>query len=281
MPFFVTMNTLTIDEIIGLSLAEDIGTGDLTTESLNIQGKEAEAEIIAKQDGILAGIDIAIKVFKTVNSKVVCIKNARDGEFIKKNNRVLSIKGKNTSLLKAERVALNFLQRMSGIATITRQFVDKVSNTGVEILDTRKTTPLLRELEKYAVRMGGGYNHRMGLYDAILIKENHIKSVGSITEAIKRIRSRNANLFIEVEVKNLNELKEAIEQKVGRIMLDNMSISEIKEAVRIVGGTVELEISGGVNIKDVKKLAKTGVNYISVGALTHSYNSLDFSMLFK
>jgi len=181
--------------------------------------------------------------------------------------------------LKAERVALNFLQRLSGIATLTRKFVDATKDTNAKILDTRKTTPLLRELEKYAVRMGGGYNHRMGLYDAVLIKDNHIAAVGSVTQAVKRIRKAIPDAFIEVEIKNLEELEEAIDNKVDRIMLDNMDSEAIRRAVKIVNRQVELEASGGINLENVKEIAGTGVDYLSVGAITHSYQSCDFSLI--
>ncbi|MBC8313101.1 MAG: carboxylating nicotinate-nucleotide diphosphorylase [Candidatus Cloacimonetes bacterium] len=275
------MKKLSVEKIIELSLLEDIGSGDITTVGISASEKEISAKIIAKQDGILAGIDIVCKIFKTVDSKITCSKNAQDGDFIRNEDEVLVLNGMSSSLLKGERVALNFLQRMSGIATLTRKFVDKISHTNAKILDTRKTTPLLRELEKYSVKIGGGYNHRMGLYDAVLIKENHIESAGSISKAVTQIINKNPDIFIEVEVKNLSELKKVLDLKVDRIMLDNMSITKILQAVEITNGRVELEISGGINLNTIRKFAETGVDYISIGMLTHSYKSLDFSMLFK
>lgn len=281
MPFFILMKKLSVEKIIELSLLEDIGSGDITTVGISASEKEISAKIIAKQDGILAGIDIVCKIFKTVDSKITCSKNAQDGDFIRNEDEVLVLNGMSSSLLKGERVALNFLQRMSGIATLTRKFVDKISHTNAKILDTRKTTPLLRELEKYSVKIGGGYNHRMGLYDAVLIKENHIESAGSISKAVTQIINKNPDIFIEVEVKNLSELKKVLDLKVDRIMLDNMSITKILQAVEITNGKAELEISGGINLNTIRKFAETGVDYISIGMLTHSYKSLDFSMLFK
>lgn len=275
------MKKLSVEKIIELSLLEDIGSGDITTVGISASEKEISAKIIAKQDGILAGIDIVCKIFKTVDSKITCSKNAQDGDFIRNEDEVLVLNGMSSSLLKGERVALNFLQRMSGIATLTRKFVDKISHTNAKILDTRKTTPLLRELEKYSVKIGGGYNHRMGLYDAVLIKENHIESAGSISKAVTQIINKNPDIFIEVEVKNLSELKKVLDLKVDRIMLDNMSITKILQAVEITNGKAELEISGGINLNTIRKFAETGVDYISIGMLTHSYKSLDFSMLFK
>lgn len=273
------MEKLDTKEIIKYSLAEDVGTGDITTDNLNISDKIANAVVLAKQDCIIAGIDVAIRVFNTVDPDIQSTKRNSDGDYVEKDARVLLLRGSISSLLKAERVALNFLQRLSGIATLTRKFVEATKGTNAKILDTRKTTPLLRELEKYAVRMGGGYNHRMGLYDAVLIKDNHITAVGSITQAVKTIRDVLPNTFVEVEVKNLEELQEAIDNKVDRIMLDNMNPETIRKAVKITNKKVELEVSGGINLENVKEVAATGVDYISVGALTHSYQSCDFSLL--
>lgn len=273
------MEKLDTKEIIKYSLAEDVGTGDITTDNLNISHKIADAVVLAKQDCIIAGIDVAIRVFNTVDPDIQSTKRNSDGDYVEKDARVLLLRGSISSLLKAERVALNFLQRLSGIATLTRKFVEATKGTNAKILDTRKTTPLLRELEKYAVRMGGGYNHRMGLYDAVLIKDNHITAVGSVTQAVKTIRDALPNTFVEVEVKNLEELQEAIDNKVDRIMLDNMNPETIRKAVKITNKKVELEVSGGINLENVKEVAATGVDYISVGAITHSYQSCDFSLL--
>jgi len=273
------MGKLDTKEIIKYSLAEDVGTGDITTDNLNISHKIADAVVLAKQDCIIAGIDVAIRVFNTIDPDIQSTKRNSDGDYVEKDARVLLLRGSISSLLKAERVALNFLQRLSGIATLTRKFVEATKGTNAKILDTRKTTPLLRELEKYAVRMGGGYNHRLGLYDAVLIKDNHITAVGSITQAVKTIRDALPNTFVEVEVKNLEELQEAIDNKVDRIMLDNMDPEAIRKAMKITNKKVELEVSGGINLENVKEVAATGVDYISVGAITHSYQSCDFSLL--
>jgi nicotinate-nucleotide pyrophosphorylase (carboxylating) len=273
------MEKLDTKEIIKYSLLEDIGTGDITTDNLSISHKIADAVVLAKQDCILAGMDVAIQVFTTVDSDIKFTRKNRDGDFVKQGTTVLELRGNICSILKGERVALNFLQRLSGIATLTRKFVTATEKTKARILDTRKTSPLLRELEKYAVRMGGGYNHRMGLYDAVLIKDNHITAVGSITQAVNQIRNANPNTFIEVEVKNLEDLKEAIDNKVDRIMLDNMDLEMIGKAVKITNKQIELEVSGGINLENVKEVAATGVDYISVGAITHSYKSCDFSLL--
>lgn len=193
----------------------------------------------------------------------------------------MRVEGRPASILQAERTALNFLQRMSGVATVTRRMVDKISGTKARLLDTRKTTPLLRDLEKYSVRVGGGYNHRQGLFDMIMLKENHLRAAGGITPAVAKIKSQNATYKIEVEVTNQEELAEAVAAKVDRVMLDNMSLKEIRASVKAFKNKVELEVSGGINEENILTYAKTGVQFISSGALTHSYKSLDISLLFK
>lgn len=274
-----------ISDIIKQALKEDIGNGDITTNSIIPKSAFIRAEIIAKDSGIIAGLDAAKQVFQELNKNISFRKKVRDGELVKKGMVIAEIKGNARAILAAERVALNFLQRLSGIATLTARFVKlagikKGRTEGVKILDTRKTTPLMRELEKYAVKAGGGKNHRFGLYDAILIKDNHIEAAGSITEAVKK--ANRAKKAIEVEVKNLKEVREALNAGVGRLLLDNMGIKDIKKAVKLVKEKgkrkIKLEVSGGVNLNTIKAIAGTGVDYVSIGALTHSAKALDLSL---
>lgn len=268
-----------IQDIIETALAEDIGSGDITTKATVEAHKEGEADIVAKEDIIVAGILVAEAVFRTVDEKLVFKAGVNDGDNVKKGKTLATVSGKISSILTAERVALNFLQRLSGVATLTRQYVDKVKGFKIKILDTRKTTPGLRILEKYAVRMGGGFNHRFGLCDAVLIKDNHIAAVGSIQEAIFRARENAPkDMLIEVETTNLDEVKEAVIAGADVIMLDNMKPSLMKKAVKIVGKTVLVEASGGVTLKNVRAIAETGVDFISVGALTHSARAVDISL---
>ena len=272
---------MSIEEIIKKSLEEDIGYKDVTTANLKLKHTDVTADFIAKDDGIIAGIYIAKRVLYCVDPDVKFTIFKEDGSMVKIGDKIASVTGNATSILKAERVALNFLQRLSGIASLTNKFVKEIKGYHSKILDTRKTTPLLRELEKYAVKTGGGYNHRFGLYDMVMLKENHIRSVGSITKAVALIRENDVTHKIEVEVTNIRELKEAVKTKVDRAMLDNMSLEDIKNAVNLFGDKIELEASGNVNLKTVRKIAETGVHYISSGALTHSYKSLDISLLFR
>ncbi len=270
-----------IDEIIRYAIKEDLGYGDITTDNLNLENKIIEADFIAKQDGILAGIFLIKKIFGFIDATIEINILKNDGEPIKKGQIFATIKGAASSILKAERVTLNFIQRLSGIATLTNKFTKKIKNYKVKILDTRKTTPLLRELEKYAVKVGGGYNHRFGLFDMILIKENHIRSAGSITNAVKLIKEKDVIHKVEVEVTNLDELTEAVQAGADRAMLDNMSINDMKKAVKMYKDKIELEASGNVTLDTVEDIAKTGVHFISSGAITHSYKSLDISLLFR
>lgn len=275
------MNQDRLNSLIETALREDIPSGDVTSESIISFDSTSRAEIVSKEDGILAGIDIAEEVFLKLDSSIKFTKLKKDGEKIFYGDRIARIEGNSISLLKGERTALNFLQRLNGIATTTSEFVDKLSGTHTQILDTRKTTPGLRELEKYAVRMGGGKNHRMSLSDMILIKDNHLQLVGSIADAVKKARKKvGKNFKIEVETTSLEEVKEALESGADLIMLDNMSIEAMKEVVKFVGRRVPLEVSGNVDLNRIKKLASLGVDYISVGGLTHSYRSLDISMEF-
>jgi nicotinate-nucleotide pyrophosphorylase (carboxylating) len=279
--FFLRKFIVRIKKLINHALFEDIGTGDITTDYLELPKKNVSAYLISKEEGVLCGLTIALAVFSEVDISIKSIAYKKDGDFIKKGDTIAKIEGYSSSILQGERVALNFLQRLSGIATLTREFVEKIKPYKAKLLDTRKTTPLLRELEKYAVRTGGGLNHRFGLYDMILIKENHILVSGSITKAVKKVREQNTSYRVEVEVANHNELEEAVNCNVDRVMLDNMSIKQIREAVEAYSGRVELEASGNVNLKTINEIASTGVDYISCGAITHSYKSLDMSLLIK
>ncbi len=270
-----------IDEIIKEALSEDIGTGDISTQSLDLDAVYSTAYMIAKAEGIVAGTDIARRVFRAVDPELKITLYRKDGDSVAPKDEIMRIEGRASSILMGERTALNFIQRMSGIATKTNQIVKAVEGSSIRILDTRKTTPLLRELEKYAVRTGGGYNHRFGLYDMILLKENHIRAAGGITEAVKRVKLHNTTYKIECEVTNLTELAEAVEAGVDRVMLDNMKLSEVRAAVKKFGKKVELEVSGGIDEVSAVTYAKIGVHFISSGALTHSFKSLDISLLFK
>ncbi len=272
---------MNIDEIVKLSLEEDLGHGDITTDYLEVENSNSTAFMIAKQDGVLAGIDVAIKVFHTIDSDLKIIIYKKDGDWVIKGDDILKIEGNTSNILKAERVALNFLQRLSGIATQTRTYVNELDGLNTKLLDTRKTTPLLRNLEKYAVKIGGGYNHRFGLYDMIMIKENHIRAANGIASAVKKIKLRNTAYKIEVEVTNLEELEQAVNAGADRALLDNMTIEDMKKAVKKFKHNIELEASGNVTIENIKKIAETGVDYISSGSLTHSYKSMDISLLFK
>jgi len=269
----------TIREIVKRALAEDLGEGDITSIFTIPKNINALGIIVAKERGVLAGTMVAEQVFKVVDKNTKITFHKQDGERFITGNIIADIQGKAVSLLAAERVALNFLQRLCGIATLTRKYVLQVKGTGAKILDTRKTTPGIRILEKYAVRMGGGYNHRMGLYDQILIKDNHINLGGGIKNVLNKVKNIDSGkIFIEIEVRNIRQLKQALSYDIERIMLDNMSIEDIKKAVKIVNNKCELEVSGNVGLDNVRRIAKTGVDYISVGALTHSYRSIDLSM---
>lgn len=268
---------LNLDEIIKFALEEDRAFNDVTTSFLVPEDVEGKAFAYAKSNGVMAGGWVAEKVFLTVDPELKFKILKADSEEFRKGDRLFEVEGRLASILKAERTALNFIQRMCGIATMTRKFVERVKGTGARIMDTRKTTPLLRLLEKYAVKAGGGENHRFDLEEMVIIKENHIKAVGSFREAIKRAKA--SKKFIEVEVTNLEELKIALEEKVDRVMLDNFSLQDIKKAVEIAKGRVELEASGGVTLDNVREIALTGVDMISVGALTHSFKSADISLL--
>jgi nicotinate-nucleotide pyrophosphorylase (carboxylating) len=271
-----------IDSIIRNALQEDIGTGDVTTLATIEPGTMARAELVAKEDFVLAGIDVARRVFQTLDATVAFEKLSGDGLNVRRGEVFAWLRGEAAVLLQGERVALNLLQRMSGIATLTARFVHEVEGTGATIVDTRKTMPGLRVLDKYAVRMGGGRNHRTSLYDGVLIKENHVAAAGGITTAVSRARERVPHtLKIEVETRNLEEVAEAVNAGADILLLDNMDNATLRQAVELVAGRARTEASGGVNLETVRGIAETGVDLISVGALTHSVRAADISMLFQ
>ncbi len=278
------LKILAIDPIVKAALKEDVGSKDLTTSAVIPKNLIIKADVAFKQKGVLCGIEIAERVFRLVDENLRFLPVAQDGEWIETGREIAYIEGLASSILIGERTALNFISHLSGIATRTREFVEKVKNTPVKILDTRKTTPNLRVLEKYAVRTGGASNHRIGLYDQVLIKDNHLRILRS--EAMSDIvnRAREGVLkktIVGIEVKNLMELKEALKTNVDYILLDNMSVDLVKEAVVLkkkTGSKIELEVSGGVNFDNVLAYAQTGVERISVGALTHQVSSIDVSL---
>lgn len=268
-----------LETLIRTALEEDIGSGDITTSCTVPPGFKGKGLIVAKEPLVLAGIDVARQVFWSVERKLKVKLPLKDGGRANEGDIVLEVAGDLAAILMAERTALNFLQRLSGIATLTRAFVNKVAGTRVRILDTRKTTPGYRFLEKAAVRVGGGYNHRFGLYDGVLIKDNHIAAAGSIREAVKAaVESRTHTLRVEVEVETLDQLAEAIAAGADVVMLDNMDLETMAEAVRQTKGKIPLEASGGITLDNVREVAATGVDLISIGALTHSVRAVDMSM---
>lgn len=260
------------------ALDEDIGPGDVTTNSIVPAGAMLRCEIVAKQDGIVAGLGVAETVLLLLDERIRFRAAVSEGSHVAKSSVLAHASGSARALLTGERTALNFLGRMSGIATLTGQFVDAVAGTGTTILDTRKTAPGLRTLDKLAVRLGGGQNHRTGLYDMVLIKDNHIDFAGSLPEAVRRVRSAAPNLEIEVEVRTLEDVRQALELDVNRILLDNMSIDMMRAAVKMNASRAKLEASGNVTLDTVRQIAKTGVDFISIGALTHSPKVFDVSL---
>jgi nicotinate-nucleotide pyrophosphorylase (carboxylating) len=269
-----------ISDCIKCALAEDIGPGDVTTNAIVPARASLRGRIIAKQDGIVAGLQVAKQVFHFLNDDIAFVAKQQDGSSVTHGTVLAELEGPARALLTGERTALNFLGRMSGIATLTRQFVDAVAGTKAVILDTRKTAPGLRTTDKLAVRLGGGQNHRTGLYDMVLIKDNHIDFAGSITNAVQRVRASETQLEIEVETRTLENVREALALGVKRILLDNMSHEMMREAVSICAGRAKLEASGNVTLDNVLEVAGTGVDYISVGALTHSPRVFDVSLKF-
>lgn len=267
---------------ISTALKEDVKTGDITTKATISKSKKAVGKFLVKADGIIAGLEIAKAVFKSIDPKIKFELKINDGSKVKYGDVAAIVSGRAQSLLTAERTALNFLQRMSGIATSANNYFEKVKHTKAKVIDTRKTVPGLRTLDKLAVKLGGCANHRIGLYDMFLIKDNHIEVAGSITKAVeacvKYNKKHRTKFKIEVETKNLKEVEEALTTKADIIMLDNFEIDEMKKAVKIINGKCKVEASGGVNLDTVKTIAETGVDYISVGALTHSVKALDISL---
>ncbi|PJB29319.1 nicotinate-nucleotide diphosphorylase (carboxylating) [Candidatus Desantisbacteria bacterium CG_4_9_14_3_um_filter_40_11] len=273
------LNTYEIKGIIAKALLEDIGNGDITAQLTVSEDAVIKAELIAMEDGIIAGLELAAMIFTFNSILVKFCQLIKEGEMVSRGQVFGKVQGSAQAILKTERVALNFLQWLSGIATLTARFVAAVEGYPVKIYDTRKTTPTLRMLEKYGVRVGGGYNHRFGLYDGILIKENHIRAAGGIKEAVNR--ARIANMKIEVETETLEEVKEAVSTGVDIIMLDNMDIETMKKAVALIRESnkkILIEASGGINLGNIRKAAMIGVDRISIGAITHSHTALDISL---
>lgn len=270
-----------VSELIRRALEEDLPNGDVTTDALFFE-ESGTAIFLAKENGVLSGIELAKKTFSAVDPNIKFVAYFADGALLHKGDKIASVTGKTKSLLHGERVALNFLQRMSGIASLTHQFVTAIAGTSTKILDTRKTTPTLRILEKQAVKDGGGFNHRMSLSDMAMIKDNHIKAAGSITLAVHTVRAKiPAGMMIEVEVETMAEYLEALKTGADIIMLDNMTTELMEQCVKIPHLPKKLEASGNMSLERVLSVAKTGVDFISVGALTHSYRSLDISLKFQ
>ena len=274
---------MTIDEIIDAALKEDIGNGDHTSLSTIPASAKGKARLLIKEAGIVCGIDVAFKVLNKVDPSLVITRVLKDGDRVKPEDIAFTVEGSSISILTAERLLLNFMQLLSGIATTTNFYVEQLKGTNTKLLDTRKTTPLLRELEKYAVKIGGGENHRFGLFDMILVKDNHIDFAGGIAKAVNAVETylkmKDLNLKIEVEARSIDDVKELLDYKsVHRIMLDNFTPARMKEAVALIDGQAETEASGGITIENLREYAETGVDYISVGALTHHIKSLDMSL---
>jgi len=269
----------TIDRVVAAALAEDVGDGDRTTAALVPEDARCRAQLLLEEPGVVCGVPVAAAVFRALDPSVRVDVLVAEGDAVTAPPIVLAeIEGLARAVLTGERVALNILGRLCGIASLTRRFVELVDGTGTRVLDTRKTTPGLRALEKYAVRCGGGTNHRAGLYDAVLVKENHLRIAGGIPAAAAALRGATNGLKVEVEAETLAQVREAIDAGIGRILLDNMSPQEVAEAVALAGGRVELEASGGVSLATVRAYAETGVAFVSVGALTHGARSLHVSL---
>jgi len=269
----------TIDTIIAAALAEDIGPGDVTTDAVIPADTTCRGKIVCKQDGVIAGLSITQRVFQLIDERIQFDAKVKDGEKVQEDQIVARLHGPARGILKGERVGLNFLQHLSGIASTTARFVKAVEGTKTKILDTRKTTPGLRGFEKYATRMGGAVNHRMGLWDSVLVKDTHLALVGGISPALRAARKAypdEADLIVEVS--NLQELEQALADKAPRVLLDNFSCGQVREAMQIIRGRAVVEVSGGVQVTNARAYALAGADYISVGALTHSASALDFSM---
>lgn len=272
------MNWLLVEENVKRALNEDLQYGDITTESVVLDHKIARVDIIAKEKGVIAGTEVFKMVFKILGDVEVNF-SVNDGEEVEEGQHFGEVFGDAKKILMGERVALNYMQRMCGIATLTREFVERLEGTKVKLLDTRKTTPNMRIFEKYAVKVGGGTNHRFGLNDGVMIKDNHIEAAGGIKNAVSLARKNSPFVRkIEVEVESIEQLKEALEAKADIIMLDNMDIKTLKEAVKLIDNRVEVEASGNITLDNIREIAKTGVDFISTGAVTHSFKVLDISM---
>jgi nicotinate-nucleotide pyrophosphorylase (carboxylating) len=266
-----------LDNLIDVALAEDIGSGDVTTNAIIGDQKKAKAVWVAKQDGIVAGLEVAKFVFQKLDEDVNWKPFFENGEEVQNGDLIVEFEGNCRAILTAERTALNIAQRMSGIATKTSEIVHELNGFPTKILDTRKTVPGLRKLDKMAVKAGGGTNHRMGLYDLAMIKDNHIEAAGGIKAAVELVQSANPDIRIEVEATNINQVQEALDAGADIIMLDNMNIDQMLEAVEIIGDRAQTEASGNITQDNIRKVAETGVNFISVGALTHSVKAFDIS----
>jgi len=267
-----------LDQLIEAALAEDVGAADITTDAMIAPEMTCRGKIVCKQDGVVAGLPVAQRVFQMVDDRIQFDAKCRDGEKVQEDQIVVRLSGPARGMLRAERVALNFLQHLSGISTLTSRYVKAVEGTKCAILDTRKTTPGLRSLEKYATRTGGAVNHRMGLYDAVLVKDTHLALAGGVTPALRAVRRAHPEAPINVEVSNLQELEQALTDKAPRVLLDNFAPGQVREAMQIIRGRARVEISGGVLLTNARAYALAGADYISVGALTHSAVALDFSM---
>lgn len=280
------LSEITINSFIRLALAEDVGEGDHSSLSCVPKGDTSTAVLIAKADGIIAGISLAERIFLAVDESLQLKSNTLDGKQIKVGDVIMEITGNSRFILKAERLMLNCMQRMSGIATLTSEYVKAIEGTNAKVLDTRKTTPNFRPFEKWAVIIGGGQNHRYNLADMIMLKDNHIDCAGGIEKAVERVNQykegKNLSIGVEVETRNLEEVNQVLKTEgVQRVMLDNMSVKDMETAVNLIGDKMEIEASGGITLDTIREVAKTGVDFISVGALTHSYTSLDLSLVIK
>ncbi len=271
-----------LNALIDLAIKEDVGSGDITTDSIIPKSKNVQGYLKTKEDGIISGLKVAELVFRKFNPNLNWTNETGDGTKVSSNIIIVNFEGEYRALLSAERIALNFLQRMSGISTKTSEFVKILSNYKTKLLDTRKTVPGFRLLDKYAVKMGGGINHRFGLYDMVMIKDNHIEVAGGITQAVNEVKNKvKPEIKIEVETKNIEEVKEAISANVNIIMLDNMNYGDMKQCVELIGDKALTEASGNVTIENLEKVAETGVDFISVGELTHSVKAFDIGMYIK
>ncbi len=272
-----------ISELISLAIKEDIGDGDHTSLACIAKESTGKAQLLVKEEGIIAGVRIAEKIFKEINDTLIVTRFIDDGTTVKQGDIIFEVYGKILSILQAERLVLNIMQRMSGIATQANTYVKKLTGLSTKILDTRKTTPGMRMLDKEAARIGGAYNHRIGLFDMILIKDNHIDFAGGIEKAIDKtqeyLRNKNKSLAIEIEARSIEDVKKILSiGRVNRILLDNFSIKDTQTAVKLINGKIETESSGGITLENIRSYAECGVDYISVGAITHQIKSIDLSL---